>query len=368
MAKNPRDLIMMNLDDLSCIQQNDPSNMLAEIDALPDQLAKAWQLGQSQPYEGLEPSQGFSRIVITGMGGSAIGADLLAAYVQSVCKVPVVVHRDYGLPAFTTGAETLVIASSHSGNTEETLDAFDVGLGAGCRMIAICTGGKLAQKAAAAGMPVWLFEHHGMPRAAVGYSFGLLLALFSRLGLVASPETLSVEVKSAIGVMQEQQKISYVDVPIARNLAKRMAGQLVGQWVNVIGSGLLAPVARRWKGQINELAKAGAGFDAIPEVDHNSLAGLHNPVETLSRTCTLFLRAPSDHPRNRKRIELTHQVYMLEGLRTDWYDAQGASPLAHIWSALHFGDYLAFYLAMAYGVDPTPIAALVDFKQKMISE
>ncbi len=342
--------------------------MLDEIDGLPEQLKKAWELGQSQPCEGLEPSQGFSRIVITGMGGSAIGADLLAAYVQPVCKVPVVVHRDYGLPAFASGLETLVIASSHSGNTEETLDAFDVGLQAGCRMVAICTGGQLAQRAEAAGMPVWTFEHHGMPRAAVGYSFGLLLALFSRLGLVASPETLSAEVKSAVVVMQEQQKTLGADVPIARNLAKRMAGQLVGQWVNVMGSGVLAPVARRWKGQINELAKAGAGFDAIPEADHNSLAGLFHPAETLSRTCTLFLRAPSDHPRNRKRLELTHQAYMLEGLRTDWYDAQGTSRLDHMWTALHFGDYLAFYLAMAYGVDPTPIAALVDFKHKMASE
>jgi glucose/mannose-6-phosphate isomerase len=355
----------MNLDDLSSIRQNDPSDMLAEIDGLPEQLDKAWELGQSQPIEGLEPSIGFARIVITGMGGSAIGADLLAAYVQPVCKAPVIVHRDYGLPAFASGPETLVIASSHSGNTEETLDAFDAGLGSGCRMVAICTGGQLAQKAETAGMPVWLFEHRGMPRAAVGYSFGLLLALFSRLGLVASPETLSAEVKSAIGVMQEQQENLALDVPIARNLAKRMAGQLVGQWVNVIGSGMLATVARRWKGQVNELAKAGAGFDAIPEADHNSLAGLLHPAETLSRTCTLFLRSPGDHPRNRKRLELTHQAYMLEGLRTDWYDAQGKSPLAHIWSALHFGDYLAYYLAALYGVDPTPIAALVDFKQKM---
>ncbi len=358
----------MNLADLSYIQQNDPSNMLAEIDGLPGQLAEAWKLGMETETRSLAETGSLKQIVITGMGGSAIGADLLAAYVQPVCKLPVVVHRDYGLPAFATGPETLVIASSHSGNTEETLDAFDVGLQAGCRIVAICTGGQLAQKAEAAGMPVWTFEHHGMPRAAVGYSFGLLLALFSRLGLVASPETLSVEVKSAVVVMQEQQKTLGADVPIARNLAKRMAGQLVGQWVNVIGSGLLAPVARRWKGQINELAKAGAGFDAIPEADHNSLAGLLNPAETLSRTCTLFLRAPSDHPRNRKRIDLTQKAYMLEGLRTDWYDAQGTSRLDHMWTALHFGDYLAFYLAMAYGVDPTPIAALVDFKHKMASE
>lgn len=356
----------MNLDDLSHIHRTDPSDMLAEIDGLPDQLGKAWELGQTQPFQGLESSRGFSQVVITGMGGSAIGADLLEAYVQPVCKVPVIVHRDYGLPAFAVGSHTLVVASSHSGNTEETLDAFAAALEARCTTVAICTGGKLAEQAAAAGMPVWKFEHHGMPRAAVGYSFGLLLALFARLGLLNEPlQQTGRSVTAAIAVMKEARKDLGASIPVAQNPAKRMAGQLVGQWVNVIGSGALVPVARRWKGQVNELAKAGAGFDALPEADHNSLSGLLNPEEIISRTCTLFLRAPTDHPRNRKRLDLTRQAYMLEGLRTDTYDARGGSRLDHIWTALHFGDYLAFYLAMAYGVDPTPIQALEDFKRKM---
>ena len=101
--------------------------------------------------------------------------------------------------------------------------------------------------------------------------------------------------------MSAQQKTLHVEVPVAENPAKRMAGQLVGRWVNVYGSGSLAPVARRWKGQINELAKAGAGFEVLPEADHNALAGLDNPGSP-GQTITLFLRAPSDHPRNRLRL------------------------------------------------------------------
>ncbi|MDP2976444.1 MAG: bifunctional phosphoglucose/phosphomannose isomerase [Anaerolineales bacterium] len=375
-----KDYTTMNLDDFSSFVKLDPQNMLAEIDSLPEQLEKAFGQGLALPLlalpirqnsEFLENSE-FSHVVISGMGGSAIGADLLAAYLAPTCKIPVFVHRDYGLPAFARGPETLVIASSHSGNTEETLDSFEAALKNGCRVLAISTGGGLAKRAEAAKVPLWQFEHKGQPRAAVGFSFGLLLAAFARLGLIGplekvttDPQGVLREVVNTVTAMKKQQETLRAEVPVAQNPAKRMAGQLMERWVNVFGSGLLAPVARRWKGQINELAKAGAGFDALPEADHNTLAGLSNPEDILSRTFVIFLRAASDHPRNRLRAELTRQAFMLEGLNTDFFDAQGDSPLAHIWTALHFGDYTAYYLAMAYGVDPTPVAALEDFKAAM---
>ena len=352
----------MNLDDLDFIRQHDPQNMLGEIDNLPDQLQSAWELGQRQPCEGLKPSQGFTRVLISGMGGSAIGADLLAAYIAPSCPVPVIVHRDYGLPAWAHGPETLMIASSHSGNTEETLEAFNAALHNKCRLMAVATGGKLAERAAQAKIPLWKFEHREQPRAAVGFSFGLLLAVFARLGLIPDP---AKELAGAVAAMKKQQETLHTDVPVAHNPAKRMAGQLVGRWVNVYASDCLAPVARRWKGQVNEIAKAGAGFEVLPEADHNALAALVNPSETLSRTMTLFLRSPSDHPRNRLRSDLTRQGFMVEGLNTDVYEAQGESPLAHIWTTLHFGDYTAYYLAMAYGADPTPVDVLENFKAAM---
>ena len=363
----------MNLDDFQSFKQFDPQNMLGEIDSLPEQLQRAWNLGLSQPFSltnGLSPSASIRQVVISGMGGSAIGADLLAAYLAPVCKIPVFVHRDYGLPAWARGAETLVIASSHSGNTEETLDSFDAALKNGCRLLAISTGGELAKRATQKGIPLWTFEHKGQPRAAVGFSFGLLLAAFSRLGLIDAPEKITTEVIATVESMKKQQENLRAEVPVVQNPAKRLVGQLVGRWVNVFGSGLLAPVARRWKTQINEIAKAGAGFESLPEADHNTLAGLSNPKDVLSHTFGIFLRAPSEttnsiHPRNRLRADLTRQAFMFEGLNTDFYDAQGDTPLAHIWTAVHFGDYLAYYLAMAYGVDPTPVEALEKFKADM---
>jgi len=350
----------MNLDDLDRFKQLDTLNMLGEIDNLPDQLGHAYELGMKQS---LPDWKGFRQVVIAGMGGSAIGADLLAAYVAPLASLPVFVHRDYGLPLFARGEETLVICSSHSGNTEETLDAFEAGHKAGCRRIAVTTGGELARLARANGIPLWTFEHSGQPRAAVGFSFGLLLAMFQRFGFIPDQKE---ALEDALVSMKRLQEHLKADVPAVKNPAKRYAGQLMGRWVTFMASGILTAVARRWKEQINKLAKAGANVEELPQADHNTLAGTVNPQQTLNaHTMTLFLRAPSDHPRNRLRSDLTRQAFMLEGMNTDYIDARGNTPLAHVWTSILFGDYMAYYLAMGYGVDPSPITALTDFKETM---
>jgi len=351
----------MNLDDFAAFNARDPEDMLGQINGLPDQIQAAWDLGNKQD---LPDWTGIKQVLISGMGGSAIGADLLAAYTTKLSPVPVVVHRDYDLPVWVKGTETLVIASSHSGNTEETISAFQAAQERGCRMIAITTGGKLAQDAPKLGIPLWKFVHTGQPRAAVGYSFGLLLACFARLGLLPDPTD---DISATIAAMKDQQKSLIANVPIAKNPAKRLAGQLIGRWVAVIGSGFLSPVARRWKGQISELAKAWAQFEFIPEANHNTLAGILNPEGLLTQTQVLFLRAPGDHPRNRLRSLLTRQTMMLEGLGTDIIDAAGENPMAQMWTCLHLGDYVSYYLAMAYGVDPTPVEAIEVFKREMLA-
>ena len=350
----------MNLDDLKRFKDLDTLDMLGEIDGLPDQLQAAWQLGQTLPL----PEVGnLTSIVVSGMGGSAIGADLVAAAVAAICPLPIIVHRDYGLPAFARGKGTLMIASSHSGNTEETLDSFEAARQLDCNMVAITTGGELGRLAGERGIPVWSFEHAGQPRAAVGFSFGLLLALLARLKLI--PDA-TKELSAAVTAMKEYQATLRADIIAAQNPAKRYAGQLMGRWVTVFGAGLLAPVARRMKTQINEISKAAANFEFLPEANHNCLAGTLHPEEVMMpHTMNLFLRAPSDHPRNRKRLELTKQAFMLEGLNTDFLDARGDTPLAHMWTMILFGDYMSYYLAMGYSVDPTPVQALANFKEAM---
>ena len=350
----------MNLDDLDYFKKLDTLDMLGEIDNLPDQLDSAYQLGLKHE---LPEWKDIKQVVIAGMGGSAIGAELIATYCAPLAQIPVFVHRDYGLPLFARGAETLVICSSHSGNTEETLDAFEAARAAGCRTIVVSTGGELAKRAREHSVPMWTFEHAGQPRAAVGFSFGLLLAMFQRLGLLPDQRE---ALDDALAFMRRSQERIKADIPAAKNPAKRYAGQLMGRWVTIVASDFMTAVARRWKGQINEIAKAGANYEFLPEADHNALAGTMHPQEVLNpHTMTLFLRAPSDHPRNRLRSDLTRKAFMLEGINTDHVDARGHTPLAHMWTMLLFGDYVAYYLAMGYGVDPTPVQVLVEFKDAM---
>jgi glucose/mannose-6-phosphate isomerase len=350
----------MNLDDLDHYQKIDTQNMAADIGGLPDQLAAAWEMGLKQALPAMKK---IGRVVISGMGGSAIGADLLAAYVAPFAAVPVFVHRDYDLPACAAGPETLVVCSSHSGNTEETLSGYVAARAEQCSLVCLSRGGKLGDLASKDRVPLWKFEHAGQPRSAVGFSFGLLLALFVRLGLIPDQ---AGPLADAVAAMKRSQPKLAPDTPAARNPAKRYAGQLMGRLVVIMASGHMAPVARRWKGQINEIAKAAAVFEALPEADHNTLQGHMFPENTLNaHSMTLFLRAPSDHPRNRLRSDLTRQALMLEGMNTDYIDARGDSALAHMWTTILFGDYMAYYLAIAYGVDPTPIPALEAFKKSL---
>ncbi len=212
----------MDLNDYNSFSHIDKQNYLAEIENLPGQLENAYQQGLTL---GLPAWKGIQRVLIAGMGGSAIGADLLVAYAAPLCPVPIIVQRNYTLPAWASGPETLVIASSHSGNTEETLAAFEQALKSNCRILALCTGGKLAEAAIASNVPLWTFVHSGQPRAAVGYSFGLLLALLRRLDLIPDPAD---ALAGAITAMRKQQVGLQAEVPVVRNLAKREAGQLMG--------------------------------------------------------------------------------------------------------------------------------------------
>src|SRR3972149_3663099 len=249
----------MNLNAPQLYKKLDPEDMIGRINGLPAQLASAWKLGSSLD---LPAWAGIRQVRVGGMGGSAIGSDLLAAFAEPNLIAAWSTHRDYGLPAWARGPGTLVICSSHSGNTEETLSAFEAAQAAGCRILAIATDGTLAKEAEKAGAPLWTFDHQGQPRTAVGFSFGLLLAAAARLNLTPDP---TAELADAVAAMQEQQGALSPEVPDTANPAKRMGGQFMGRWITIYGAGLLAPVARRWKTQINENAKAQATFELIPK-------------------------------------------------------------------------------------------------------
>ena len=190
----------MNLDSFQQFKSIDHGDMLGAIQKLSDQLMEAFFLGESFP---LPEKKEFDRIVIAGMGGSAIGADLLVAYAFPEIGIPTFILRDYQLPGWATGKNCMVVCSSHSGNTEETNSVLSQAIERNCTIVVITTGGKLFSTAVDKDIVAWKFEHSGQPRAAVGFSFGLLLRLFTRLSLIPEQDK---AIRTAVLAMNELVK------------------------------------------------------------------------------------------------------------------------------------------------------------------
>lgn len=346
----------MNLDDYRRFHEIDKHNMLGEIKNLPDQLNQAWKIANEFP---LPPQKTFEKIILSGMGGSAIGADILQAYVNSFCNIPIIINRGYQLPSWANNEQVLVVCSSHSGNTEETIAVFEEAISNKCTVISLSTGGALYDLSSAKGGLAWKFNHQGQPRAAVGFSFTILLNLFSRMDWIPDQwkvlEKTVEETKSLMLLINESS-------PVTQNLAKRIAGQAINRFPVVFSAEHLEPVGRRWKTQLNELSKCWASFEFIPEANHNTLAGLVYPESTQHNYYSIFL--DSDHylTQNKKRIHLTAEEFMVSGFCTDIIKTEVSDKLAEIWRLILLGDFMAFYLAMLYEVDPTPVKALEDFK------
>ena len=332
--------------------------MLAHIDGMPEQLHAAWKHALDLP---LPESGGVSNIVILGMGGSAIGGSLLKSLLAEECPAPIISNRDYRLPAFV-GPDTLVIASSYSGNTEETLAALAAAQQRGAQIVSISSGGKISELTEESGGLAWRFDYNSQPRAALGYSLLLPLGLLFRMGLVRD---FSADVEEAVQVLRQQQIRLDSRSPVNSNPAKRLAGQMLNRIVLVFAADPLTPVARRWRGQIAENGKAWAQFEQLPEMNHNAVVGLEHPEATIDRIFVLFLESPLAHTRNQRRTELTRQMFIATGYNTDTVRACGESRLAQMLSALHYGDYASFFLAIAYGVDPSPVQPIDWLKEHL---
>jgi glucose/mannose-6-phosphate isomerase len=351
---------LMNLDDKQHIAAVDAQNMLAHIDGLPEQFLTAWKTGLAQALpESFKTAQ---QVVICGMGGSAIGGDLLGGLMNVGGRVSVVASRSYDIPAWAKD-QTLIVASSFSGNTEETLGAYQEATQRGLPILAITTGGKLAEQAKANGHALWQFDHVSPPRAALGWSLGMLLALAHRLDWLPN---LEADVAEAYALMQKYRPIYGIDNAAATNPAKRLAGQYIERMPAVFGSGAFEVVARRWKTQLNENSKIWAMYEAMPEANHNNVVGIEFPEFLIPKLLVQFIRsAKYDHPRVALRYDLTGHMYMTHGLLTDTFTVDGESLLAQMMHAILFGDYLTFYAAVAKNADPTVIVPIDELKAMM---
>jgi len=350
---------MFDLDDLHALEQADRDGMLAHVRALPEQCQAAWA-----GVQGLElPDRylGANKVVIAGMGGSAIGGDLAAEVAGPESSIPILVLRDYELPA-CVDRHTLVIGSSYSGNTEETLAVFKEAHERGCSLVALATGGRLVELAQQWGVPLVSFRYKSQPRAAMGFNLVSLLGILRALGAVGD---LTAALDEATALMAERMRSLEPVSPRAHNPGKQLAVDLYGHMPVVVGAGPLAPVARRWKSQFNENSKGWSYFEVLPEMDHNAVSGIHFPPGAAVQICMLFLTGAAIHSRNRLRFELTQQVFEGQGISCRSVEALGQTTLAQILTAIQLGDYVSVYLAALYGIDPTAIDDIVGLKRRM---
>lgn len=352
----PEDAI--TLDDLAAMRRIDSGDMLGRVASLPRQLATARRVAAA--VELPEPYREVDQVLVLAMGGSAIGADLVTGIAGDRLRVPLLVHRDYGLPGWV-GARTLVVAASHSGETVETISGATAARERGLPLVAITTGGTLGALAGDAGLPCLRYEAPGQPRAAIGFGVGLVHDLLARAGLLRDPDPLG----PAVDTVEQLLDRNAPEVDTAQNPAKQLAWSLFGRIPIVYGAGLMEPVARRWKTQLNENAKSWSAFEPMPEANHNAIEGSLNPREEGDAPYVVELRDAEEPDEIGARYRAVEELLGERATNRSEVRAEGPSRLARALSSVAFGDLVSVYLALLYQTDPTPVTLLTMLKERL---
>ena len=323
--------------------------MLDDILAIPDHLRDAvWRVESAR----LEPSEA-AGLMVCGMGGSAIGGDLAAAALGDQLTRPLLTVRGYGLPSWAT-PEWAVLCSSYSGNTEETLGCFAAAETLGARRLVASTGGELVDGARENGVPViGLPGILPAPRTAVAYMLVCACEVAAAVGVAPRIHT---EIDAAAAFLERESGSLQVR-------AEEIAARLGDTVAVVTGADLTAPVARRWKTQINENAKLPAFFSELPEADHNELCGWSGGALS-----AVMLEDCDQHPRERRRFELTAQLIEESGAEAVRIETEGETRIVRLLWATMLGDLVSLRVAEARGVDPLPVTAIEGLKTALAGD
>jgi glucose/mannose-6-phosphate isomerase len=336
----------------------DKSNMLADLAKTPSYCKDATQLAKRVNVpKGVNPKN----IVVLGMGGSAIGGELLMDWLQDKLAVPIQICRDYILPAYVN-KDTLVFVNSYSGNTEETLSAFLEAVKRKCTILAITSGGQLGQFCAKLKIPTVTVPKGLQPRAAVPYLFFPLAVLMQKLGLISGIEA---ELDETITVIETVGKANAPDVPVNVNKAKQVATEVVGTIPVIYGFRQYTGVANRIKCQFNENGKTPSKTETFPELNHNETVGYDAPKTLTKNLSILLIRDPQEPAELKNRIDATNELVFQKTTKTLLLTPQGASKLARMFSVIVIGDYASVYLAILQNKDPTPVKIIDQIKQEL---
>ncbi len=344
----------------------DTERMIDSVIGLPDQIEAAWE--RSVDF-GSSLGNAAGPLIICGMGGSAIGGQMLADLVKGDSSRPVHLERGYRLPEFA-GPETPAICISYSGNTEEVISSFHDALARKCPTAVITSGGRLGEEATSAGVSVHITPGGMPPRAALGHIFTPLLKAVSNLGLYPIADE---EVTSAVRKLRDLVKRYSLGSEPAGNSAMQLTKKLYGKIPLIYsGDGLLPAVAYRWKCQFNENSKCMAFFNTFAELGHNEIMGWDSPERLREDFFVIMLSDSEDHSRIRKRMEITYKELEPLGGGGIWIESDGEKGkrgrLARLFSVLTLGDFTSVYLAVEYGKDPTPIEKIEKIKDALKME
>ena len=348
---------MLSQDQIKAI---DISGMQQKVIEFPRQLRRGWQIGEEGAV-GVSLNQ-FKYVVFSGMGGSAIAGDMLISLFGDQLPIPFVVNRSYRLPGFAN-SDTLFIASSYSGDTEETLSALEEAEKRGCSVLCVTSGGMVEKKARDKGYPLFNLPGGYPPRAALGYGLGTLIQIMTQLG----PKGITSDIfSSAVSSIEEKGKI-WQDLNSPDNLALQISRALLGKIPLIYTSvDRYGSVGLRWKCQINENSKSHAFFFPFPEMNHNEIMGWQTHPGTasfLSKMVMVLLKDTQDHPRIQRRMEITKTLVQAEKCDSIEANALGEHFLSRFLYLVHLGDFVSFYLAIHYGTDPTEIEKIDHLKK-----
>lgn len=360
----------LTLDDLDKIRAIDKSGMCDIELRFPESCEEAVSISESIviPKEVKISDQvtlkygAPEKIIVVGMGGSAIGGSLLKDWLRDSLPVPLEVSREYHLPAYAD-EKTLILATSYSGNTEETLSSFYEALTRRCMIIAISSDGELIRLARKFGLPHLKLPRGYPPRSAMPYLFFPLAVSLKKLGLIPSFDG---EVREAISVLKKVRENVKPDNPTHNNQAKKIAVGVKGSVPFICGYGFYRGVALRIKTQFNENGKTPAKAEFFSELNHNETVGWTGKRDLTGNTSVILIRDDEEPKEISTRMDVTRTLVFDERARSVFeIRARGKGKLARMLSTMYIGDFSSVYLGILYGIDPTPVKIIDELKGQL---
>lgn len=353
----------MDFDSIDQIKKIDPEGVYNSLLQLSDQCTDAWN--EATKVDIPSDYKDVDNIVLCGMGGSGLGARVIESVFFDKLTKPITRVNGYHLPNFVN-EKSLVVCSSYSGSTEETLENVDEAIKKRAKWMAIGTGGDLIEKSKSAGVPYYqinpIKNPSNQPRMAIGYSIVGQLALLNKTGLISITEE---EISDATQIMREIVEINKAEVEAIKNAAKTLSLELKNKIVVLISGEHLVGATHVFNNQINENSKNFSADYTIPELNHHLMEGLSHPEDNEKNIHVLFINSNLYSDKITKRFEVTKEVIGKNSILYSNFTADSSTRLSQVFEVIQFGAFVNFYLAIAYGQNPSPIPWVDYFKERL---